>query len=190
MKIKNITAVGKKKVYDLSINDENYDNQHYVLENGVVTHNTGIYYSANSICIIGRSQEKVGTEIKGYHFKIKIEKSRFVKEATTIPISVMFDGGISLYSGLLEEAMDCGLIVKPKNGWYSIVDLETGEIEDKLHRAKAFIEKDMWESSNKNELSLLDKLKPHLVDKYKLVHTTISEEEVSNAFIDEEEDIE
>ena len=73
---------------------------------------------------LGRAQEKVGTEIKGYHFKIKIEKSRFVKEASIIPITVMFDGGISRYSGLLEEALDAGVVVKPKNGWYSIVNME------------------------------------------------------------------
>ena len=41
MKIKSIERVGKQKVYDLSIDSENYDEQHYVLENGVVSHNTG-----------------------------------------------------------------------------------------------------------------------------------------------------
>ena len=37
MKIKTIKAIGKQPVYDLSV--ENVE--HYVLENGVVTHNTG-----------------------------------------------------------------------------------------------------------------------------------------------------
>jgi hypothetical protein len=41
MKIKTIKPVGRKPVYDLSINSDNYDEQHYILENGVVTHNTG-----------------------------------------------------------------------------------------------------------------------------------------------------
>ena len=41
MKIKSVKSVGKKEVYDLSIADDNYDNQHYILENGVVSHNTG-----------------------------------------------------------------------------------------------------------------------------------------------------
>jgi len=176
MKIKSVKSVGKKEVYDLSIADDNYDNQHYILENGVVSHNTGVYYSANSIFIIGRSQEKVGTEIKGYHFKIKIEKSRFVKEASTIPISVMFDGGISKYSGLLEEALDAGLVVKPKNGWYSIVNMQTGEVDDKCYRAKEFVKPELWEGG------LLEQLKPLLSEKYKLVHTAISDEEVESEF--------
>ena len=45
----------------------------------VVGGGTGIYYSADNIWIIGRRQEKKGTEIQGYHFIIKVEKSRFVK---------------------------------------------------------------------------------------------------------------
>ena len=46
----------------------------------VVSGGTGIYYSADNIWIIGRKQEKQGTEIKGYHFIINVEKSRFVKK--------------------------------------------------------------------------------------------------------------
>lgn len=41
MKIKSVKAVGKKEVYDLSVADV----EHYVLENGIVTHNTGVMYS-------------------------------------------------------------------------------------------------------------------------------------------------
>ncbi len=52
MKIANITKIGKMPVYDLSVEDQ----EHYVLENGVVTHNTGIMYSADNVWIIGRQQ--------------------------------------------------------------------------------------------------------------------------------------
>lgn len=41
MKVKSIKPVGRKYVYDLSVNSDVYDEQQYVLENGVVTHNTG-----------------------------------------------------------------------------------------------------------------------------------------------------
>ena len=61
MKIRSIRSVGKLPVYDLSVNSDNYDEQQYVLENGVVTHNTGIMYSANTVFIISKSQEKDGT---------------------------------------------------------------------------------------------------------------------------------
>ncbi len=61
----------------------------------IVSGGTGIYYSADAIWIIGRQQDKVGTEIQGYHFVINIEKSRHVKEKSKIPISVSWEGGIA-----------------------------------------------------------------------------------------------
>ena len=97
----------------------------------IVGGGTGSYYSADNIYIIGRQQEKDGTEIVGYNFIINVEKSRYVKEKSKIPISVSFDGGISKYSGLLDLAMESGHVVKPTNGWYAKVDQTTGEIGDK-----------------------------------------------------------
>ena len=60
----------------------------------IVSGGTGIYYSADNIWIIGRRQVKKGTEIQGYDFIINVEKSRFVKEKSKIPISVTWEGGI------------------------------------------------------------------------------------------------
>jgi hypothetical protein len=85
----------------------------------VVGGGTGIYYSADNIWILGRQQDKVGSEIKGYHFVINVEKSRYVKEKSRIPISVSWDGGVEKYSGLLEVALAGGYVVKPSNGWYA-----------------------------------------------------------------------
>ena len=94
----------------------------------IVGGGTGIYYSADNIWIIGRQQDKVGTEIQGYHFIINIEKSRYVREKSKIPISVSYDGGIMKYSGLLDIALVTGHVIKPSNGWYQLVDKETGEM--------------------------------------------------------------
>ena len=85
----------------------------------IVGGGTGIYYSANNIWIIGRRQNKTGTEVTGYDFVIKVEKSRYVKEQSKIPISVSWEGGIDAMSGLLDVAMAGGYVVKPSNGWYS-----------------------------------------------------------------------
>ena len=46
----------------------------------VVSGGTGIYYSADNIWILGRRQNKTGTEVTGYDFIINVEKSRYVKE--------------------------------------------------------------------------------------------------------------
>jgi|TARA_R110002111_G_C5977104_1_gene370781 RecA/RadA recombinase len=94
----------------------------------VVSGGTGAYYSADSIWIIGRQQEKVGTEIKGYHFIINIEKSRYVREKSKIPVTVTFEGGISKWSGLMDVAEAGGYLVKPNVGWYEAVNPATGEV--------------------------------------------------------------
>ena len=110
----------------------------------IVGGGTGSYYSADNIFIIGRQQEKEGTEIVGYNFIINVEKSRYVKEKSKIPITVSFDGGISKWSGLLDIALESGHVIKPSNGWYSKVDKDTGEIEQKKWRIKETDNKDFW----------------------------------------------
>ena len=110
----------------------------------IVGGGTGSYYSADNIFILGRQQEKDGTELTGYNFIINVEKSRYVKEKSKIPVSVSFDGGISKWSGLLDIALESGHVVKPSNGWYSKVDVETGVIEDKKYRIKDTDTKEFW----------------------------------------------
>ena len=109
----------------------------------IVGGGTGSYYSADNIFILGRQQEKDGTEVTGYNFIINVEKSRYVKEKSKIPVSVSFDGGISKWSGLLDIALESGHVVKPSNGWYSKVD-EDGVVEDKKYRLKETESKDFW----------------------------------------------
>ena len=116
----------------------------------VVSGGTGIYYSADNIWIIGRQQDKKGTQIQGYHFVINVEKSRFVKEKSKVPISVSWEGGIQTYSGLLDVALAGGYVTKPNVGWYARVDKETGEIEDTKVREKDTLTKKFWDPIFKN----------------------------------------
>ena len=111
----------------------------------VVSGGTGIYYSADNIWIIGRQQDKKGTEIQGYHFVINVEKSRFVKEKSKVPISVSWEGGIQTYSGLLTVALAGGYVTKPTVGWYARVDKDTGEIIDPKVREKDTLNKKFWD---------------------------------------------
>lgn len=109
----------------------------------VVGGGTGSYYSADNIFILGRQQEKEGTEVIGYNFIINVEKSRYVKEKSKIPISVTFDGGISSWSGLLDMAILAGRVIKPSNGWYSRVD-DDGVVEEKKFRVKDTDTREFW----------------------------------------------
>jgi len=104
----------------------------------IVSGGTGLVYSADNIFIIGRQQEKDGADVVGFNFIINVEKSRFVREKSKIPIEVSFEGGISTWSGLLDVAMDGGFVVKPSNGWYSHKGTE------KKHRHKDTYTKEFW----------------------------------------------
>jgi RecA/RadA recombinase len=109
----------------------------------IVGGGTGSYYSADTIWILGRQQEKDGTELTGYNFIINVEKSRYVREKSKIPVTVSFDGGIQKYSGLLDIALESGHVIKPTNGWYSKVNKETGETGEK-HRLSDTQTKEFW----------------------------------------------
>jgi len=111
----------------------------------VVGGGTGSYYGSDNIWILGRQQDKDDKEIKGYHFVINVEKSRYVKEKSKIPITVSFEGGINRWSGLLEVAIEGNYIVKPKVGWYATVNQETGEVNTPSKRAADIVDnKEFW----------------------------------------------
>jgi RecA/RadA recombinase len=110
----------------------------------VVGGGTGIYYSADNIWILGRRQNKTGTEVTGYDFIINVEKSRYVKEKSKIPISVSWDGGVERFSGLLDAALAGGYCTKPSNGWYARVDRETGEIAEPKVRLAETLKEEFW----------------------------------------------
>ncbi|CAB5220629.1 RecA RecA/RadA recombinase [uncultured Caudovirales phage] len=130
----------------------------------IVGGGTGIYYSADTIWILGRQQDKDADGISGYHFIINVEKSRYVKEKSKIPITVSYEGGIKRWSGLLDLAIEGGYVVKPSNGWYQLVDRTTGEVTGNKMRA-ADIEDNgaIW----KQILSTTD-FADHIKDKYTL----------------------
>src|SRR5210317_1017457 len=97
----------------------------------IVGGGTGSYYSADNIYILGRQQEKQGQELLGYNFIINVEKSRYVREKSKIPVSVSFEGGIQKYSGIVDIALEGGFVHKPSPGWYAMVDKKTGEVGEK-----------------------------------------------------------
>lgn len=101
----------------------------------IVGGGTGGVYASNAIWIISKAQEKDGTDVVGFNFTINIEKSRTVIERSKIPLTVRFDSGIDKYSGMLDLALESGIVQKPSNGWYCIVDQDTGELGQKRRAA-------------------------------------------------------
>jgi len=144
----------------------------------IVGGGTGSYYSADNIYIIGRQQEKEGKEITGYNFIINVEKSRHVREKSKIPVTVTHEGGISRWSGLLDIALDGGFVVKPSNGWYSRVDDETGEVEDKKFRSKETNTSDFWMPVLKSQ-----KFQDYIKQTYQVATGSIIRDEEIDDFI-------
>lgn len=148
----------------------------------VVSGGTGIYYSADNIWIIGRRQDKEGTEILGYEFIINAEKSRFIKEKSKIPVRVSWEGGINKFSGLLELAVEGGFVHKGKKGrstGYSHMNHETGEVEDKVFYEHETENADFWNRYLKDA-----KFKTYVASVY-----AIPEEQKEQTFQEEDEDI-
>ena len=139
----------------------------------IVGGGTGSYYGSDNIWILGRQQDKDDKEIKGYHFVINVEKSRYVREKSKIPITISYEGGINRWSGLLEVAIDGGYIVKPKAGWYATVNQDTGEVNTPSMRAGDIVDnKDFWIKMFQ-ETDLAD----HIEKKYKMSMGPIIDED-------------
>jgi RecA/RadA recombinase len=143
----------------------------------VMSGGTGGMYSANQVFIIGKSQEKDGQELVGYNFTINIEKSRFVKEKSKLTFTVTYEKGISKWSGLLDIALESGHVVKPSNGWYSKVDKESGEIEDKKYRIKETDNKDFWLPILKQK-----SFNDYVENKYHMSSGTMIQSDIEDAF--------
>lgn len=134
----------------------------------IVSGGTGVMYSADNVWIIGRRQEKSGTEVTGYDFVVNIEKSRFVKEKSKIPISVSWEGGIERWSGFTEVALDMGYVKKPKAGWYHAVNPKTGEELTNNVRMKDTLKADFW----KNLFEKTD-FASAIEEKFKVAHRSL-----------------
>lgn len=175
MKIKSIKPVGTHPVYDIQVEGTS----EYLLENGVVSHNSGQYYSANNIFIIGRRQNKTGKELDGYDFIINVDKSRTVKEKSVIPISVEFGKGIVKHSGLLELGKHLGFVDSPTQGWYEAIDPESGEVfSDRKYRKAETNCKEFWQPLF-DKTNFKDKIREfYQVSSVSLIQDQETEEEI------------
>jgi hypothetical protein len=140
-------------------------------------------YSADNVYIIGKQQEKDGTDLAGYNFIINVEKSRFVREKAKIPITVKFEGGMSRYSGLLDMALESGLVKKVSGSWYSRV-MQNGELEEKKWRAKNTDTSEFWDEMLKNQL-FLDWIKTN----YKISNSKIMQHNENVEMLDDDEEL-
>lgn len=107
--MKEIPFVGIAHTYDEIGNS-------YGAPKQIVGGGTGMYYNPDTIWIVGKSQVKEGDEKVGSTFTINIEKSRYVKEGSKIPIVVRWDSGIANYSGFADLAKEFGIVTEGRRG--------------------------------------------------------------------------
>jgi hypothetical protein len=97
--VKSIKKIKTEDVYDITVEGEH----HYILGNGVVSHNSGLKYAASTIIYLSKKKEKDGTEVVGNLIKAKTAKSRLSKENKEVTIRLFYDErGLDKYYGLLE----------------------------------------------------------------------------------------
>lgn len=115
LKVKNIEFLTEKEnVYDINVQDVH----HYLLDNGVVTHNTmdlfpqdvmkggnGLFYAASTIVFLSKAQLKTGNEDEldlnssGIIVTAKAKKNRLAKPKK-VKFEINFESGCNPYVGL------------------------------------------------------------------------------------------
>jgi hypothetical protein len=100
VKISYIKKIEKEKVYDITVEEQH----HYILENGVVTHNSGLKYAASTIAMLSKKKEKDGDQVVGNIIKIKTYKSRMSKENREASVLLTYSKGLDRYYGLIDLA--------------------------------------------------------------------------------------
>lgn len=152
----------------------------------VIPGGTSVTYSANQIFVITKAQEKSSDgDLEGWKFTLNIHKSRFVKEKAKLPFTVLYENGIQYMSGMLDLALESGDIIKPSNGWYQLVDKETGEMIGGKLRAAAT-------DSILKQVIVRPGFKDFIEEKYKLTGSivgTMSDAEIAEEFEQIEESI-
>ena len=120
LKIKNIPMIVAGHVYQ-----EQSTHPREIMSGG-----RGMEYSSDSIFFISRRQNKNDKtkEIEGWDFVVKVQKSRFVKEGSSVVVEATYEDGINNFSGLLDIAVESGHVDNSSQGWY----VKKGE--DKKHR--------------------------------------------------------
>lgn len=135
---------------------------------------TGNMYASNTVLFLSKAQVKEEDEIAGYKFTMKTEKSRYVKEQSKFPFIVTYKGGINIWSGLLDIALETGHVTAPTKGYYTRPSVEG----DKKWRASATNCSAFWKPIFENT-----DFKESCTKKYALGQSHLIEDEISETDI-------
>lgn len=86
-----------------------------------------LYFNCDAIMMatsVKKDKDKEGN-LRGKIVTAKAVKGRSAKENVSTHYLIQYNGGINPFYGLLEEAMECGVVYKPKPGYYARVGIDT-----------------------------------------------------------------
>lgn len=129
----------------------------------------GIYFASSSI-VLGSSKAKEKAsdgEITGAIVTASVKKSRFAKENSKLKYLINYDGGISPFYGILEDALEGGYVDKPSVGWYT----RPCVTDDKKWRERELYTSEFWTPIFKNT-----DFKQYIEKKYTFEHSDIVDE--------------
>jgi RecA/RadA recombinase len=132
----------------------------------------GFVYATSGIIFLKKSaikeeetdaQGNISKVKKGNILKATAEKNRFVPEGLTGEIYLSFESGLNKWYGLLNDALDSGMITEPAQGWYQFTHLETKIRKKELYKTA-------------NWTGMIDKLAEYIRNQYKYVPFTTDKE--------------
>ena len=147
VKIKKKYENGFVDVYDIHVPDVH----HYILDNGVVSHNSGFIYASSIVVAIQKRKLKEDedgkkvTDVRGIRAACKIMKTRYNKPFETVEIKIPWDTGMNPYSGLVDLFEKKGALVKDGNKL--LFTASTGD-QVKMFRSE-------WENNKHNMLDII-----------------------------------
>jgi|SaaInlLV_10m_DNA_4_1040232.scaffolds.fasta_scaffold09976_3 RecA/RadA recombinase len=128
IKIKNIKPIGLHTVYDINVPGEH----HYLLENGIISHNSGFIYASSIVVAMKKLKLKEDldgnktTTVQGIRAACKVMKTRYAKPFESVHVKIPYETGMNPYSGLVDLAEKQELLTKRGNRLVYI-NKETGE---------------------------------------------------------------
>lgn len=129
----------------------------------------GIYFASSSIVqATSKAKDKSSDgEIQGAIITAQTRKGRYSKEHSKLKYLIKYDGGLNPYYGLLDIALETGLVTKPSVGWYQKAN------DDKKYR-----EKDIYSKEFFNDIIQNQEFKDYVSKNYSFKHNDFIDEEI------------
>ena len=130
VKIKSKKSIGVEPVYDICVPMAH----HYLLDSGVVSHNSGFIYASSIVIAMKKLKLKEDDEgnkvsdVRGIKAACKVMKSRYSKPFESVKVNIPYDTGIDPYSGMFDMLLKMEILEKTGNRYKYVSPVDGTEI--------------------------------------------------------------